>query len=238
MILLFEIAAYLVMIAVNALANILPLNGQTTGEISNKLEVLFTPAGYVFSIWGFIYLLLGVWLARQIPKKRRSLPIYRQTSILFIVSCLLNSLWIFAWHYEYFLLSVIIMIALLFTLIFLYKSALEFDPEFLDIAPFSVYLGWISVAAIANISFYLTYIGWDGWGLKDSVWTYIMLAVATALALVFRIRNNDWVYPLVFVWAFIGIGVRNMENDPNVAFAAYFAAFFTAAGILLTRKKR
>ncbi|WP_349632671.1 TspO/MBR family protein [Cytobacillus firmus] len=145
MILLFEIAAYLVMIAVNALANILPLNEQTTGEISNKLEVLFTPAGYVFSIWGFIYLLLGVWLARQIPKKRRSLPIYRQTSILFIVSCMLNSLWIIAWHYEYFLLSVIIMIALLFTLIFLYKSASEFDPDFLDVAPFSVYLGWISV---------------------------------------------------------------------------------------------
>ena len=237
LILLFQAAAYLVMIAVNALANSLPLNGQTTGEISNKLEVLFTPAGYVFSIWGFIYLLLAVWVARQYLKKRRDLPINRLTGRLFFLTCILNSLWVFAWHYEYFLLSVIIMIALLLTLIIIYKNVRDSDPDFLDIVPFSVYLGWISVAAIANISFYLTYTGWDGWGLTDIVWTYIMLAVATTLALVFRVKNDDWVYPLVFMWAFAGIAIRNMDNAPNVAFAAAFAAIFTPASILLTRKK-
>lgn len=236
MILIFQILAYMLMITVNVLASILPLNGQTTGEISNKLDVLFTPAGYVFSIWGLIYLLLGMWIMRQFPEKRRNLPIYKRTSKLFILTCILNSLWIFAWHYEYFLISVFVMISLLFALISLYRKAKNSDPDFLDIVPFSTYLGWISVATIANSSYYLVYIGLIGTGPPEIWWTYIMLAFSAALALMFRIKKDDWVYPLIFVWAFIGIGINNFYDYPNVAFTAYFLTFFTAAGIVLATK--
>lgn len=222
---LLNLIAFIVVVTVNGLANALPLNGQTTGEISNRLNVLFTPAGYVFSIWGLIYLLLGIWVIRQFPKSRRDLPIYQETSGLFVLSSTLNSLWIFLWHYEFFGLSVIVMLLLLLTLIRLYTKAKAADASFFDLLPFSVYLGWISVATIANISYYLTYIDWDGFGLSDSIWTFILLLIATILALTFLKKENDWVYPLVFVWAFIGIGVKNQNADvPLVVFSSYVLA--------------
>jgi translocator protein len=211
---------YLLVVGVNILANALPLNGQTTGEISDKLDVLFTPAGYVFSIWGFIYILLGIWILREFPKDRRNLPLYEVTSLFFILSCLLNSAWIFAWHYEFFLVSVLLLTGLLLTLIFLYIRLQHTSPSFFDRLPFSVYLGWVSVAVIANISYYLVYIGWNGFGLSDAAWTIIMLCLASAIAIVFRIKNSDRIYPLVFVWAFIGIAVRNWSEHAAVSYTA------------------
>ncbi|KMM35872.1 TspO/MBR family protein [Guptibacillus hwajinpoensis] len=237
---LINLAAYLLVVTVNGLANSLPLNGQTTGEISNKLNVLFTPAGYVFSIWGLIYILLGIWVIRQFPASRRKLPIYQETSGLFVLSSLLNTLWIFMWHYEFFGLSVIVMLLLLITLIRLYVSVKTAGASFLDLLPFSVYLGWISVATIANISYYLTYVNWDGFGISDSIWTVLLLLVATILALVFLKNENDWVYPLVFVWAFVGIGIKNQNADvPLVVYSSFtLAAFIFIITIVYTFKSR
>ncbi|MGD6844807.1 tryptophan-rich sensory protein [Bacillus infantis] len=211
---------YLLVVGVNILANALPLNGQTTGEISDRLDVMFTPAGYVFSIWGLIYILLGIWVLREFPQDRRDLPLYENTSLLFILTCLLNSAWIFAWHYEFFLVSVLLLTGLLLTLIFLYVRLQAASPSFFDRLPFSVYLGWVSVAVVANFSYYLVYISWDGFGLPDAAWTIIMLCVASALAIVFRIKNSDRIYPLVFVWAFIGIAVRNWDEHAAVSYTA------------------
>ncbi|WP_223702635.1 tryptophan-rich sensory protein [Sutcliffiella deserti] len=219
-----NVVAFLLVVTVNILSNALPFNGQTAGEISNRLNVLFTPAGYVFSIWSLIYLLLGVWIIRQFPKSRRNLPIYQDTSTLFILSCLLNSAWLILWHYEYFVVTVAVMLGLLLTLIALYKKVEISDPGFFDRLPFSIYLGWVSVATIANISYVLVDLGWDGFGLSDITWTIIMLVVATLLAIWFNLANRDRVFPLVFVWAFIGIGVRNMEEYSYVSYVAYSLA--------------
>ncbi|MDO6657106.1 TspO/MBR family protein [Anaerobacillus sp. 1_MG-2023] len=237
---LLNLIAYILVVTVNGLANALPLNGQTTGEISNRLNVLFTPAGYVFSIWGLIYLLLGIWIIRQFPKSRRDLPIYQETSGLFVLSSILNSLWIFMWHYEFFGLSVIVMLLLLFTLIKLYTNLKAADASFFDLLPFSVYLGWISVATIANISYYLTYIDWDGFGISDTIWTFLLLIIATILALYFLKSEQDWIYPLVFVWAFIGIGVKNQNGDvPLVVYSSYvLAALILIVTLLYTFKTK
>ncbi|WP_173917673.1 tryptophan-rich sensory protein [Halobacillus sp. Marseille-Q1614] len=222
---ILNVIAFLLVVTVNGLANALPLNGQTTGEISNRLNVLFTPAGYVFSIWGLIYILLGLWIIRQFPASRRDLPVYQTTSSLFVVSCILNSLWIFMWHYEFFGLSVVVMLLLLMTLIRLYVKLKAANASFFDLLPFSVYLGWISVAAIANISYYLNYIEWNGFGISASIWTFLLLIIATGLALYFMKSENDWVYPLVFVWAFIGIGVKNQNGDvPLVVYSSLILA--------------
>ncbi|ASF38034.1 tryptophan-rich sensory protein [Halobacillus halophilus] len=237
---ILNLLAYLLVVVVNGLANTLPLNGQTTGEISNRLNVLFTPAGYVFSIWGLIYILLGIWVLRQFPASRRDLPIYQAVSGLFVLSCILNSLWIFMWHYNFFGLSVIVMLLLLLTLIRLYIKAEAVDASFLDRLPFSVYLGWISVATIANISYYLTYIEWSGFGISASVWTFILLIIATLLAFYILITKNDWVYPLVFVWAFVGIGVQNQDADvPLVVYSSYiFAALILVVTVFFALKQR
>jgi translocator protein len=211
----------LLVVIVNILANTLPLNGQTTGEISNRLNVLFTPAGYVFSIWGIIYLFLFIWVLRQLPKNRRNLPFYQSTSGLFLLTCMLNILWIFLWHYECFFYTVLVMIAFLITLIFVYKIVKSFHPPKIDVIPISIYLGWVSVALIANISYYLVYIQWNGWGISPVVWTVIMLWVAALLAGIFYMKEKDPYYVLVFIWALIGIGVKNQDSNPSVSYVSY-----------------
>lgn len=233
-----NVIAFLLVVLVNYLSNALPFNGQTTGEISNRLNVLFTPAGYVFSIWGLIYLLLGVWVIRQVPKGRRNLPIYQNTSSLFVLSCLLNSAWVVLWHYEFFVTTVAVMLSLLLILIALYKKVQVSDPGLFDRLPFSIYLGWISVATIANISYVLVYLEWDGFGLSNVTWTIIMLVVATLLAIWFNLAKRDRVYPLVFVWAFIGIGVKNIEAYSNVSYVAYSLAAVIFVMTLLFKGKK
>lgn len=230
-----NLIATILVVAVNALANILPINGQTTGEISNKLEVLFTPAGYVFGIWGFIYFLLFIWSFMQFPASRRNLPIYQKATPLYLLSSALNISWILLWHYEFFLLTVIVMLGLLLTLIALYHTINNEQTSFWEIMPFSVYLGWISVATIANISYYLKYIGWDGFGLSDVAWTIIMLVVAAILAIAFLRKNEDPVYPLVFIWALIGIGVKNAENYHSVSYLAYSIAAVILIVIMINK---
>ena len=224
LIVLINLVFYLFVVTMNFLANYLPFNGQTSGEISDKLDVLFTPAGYVFSIWGFIYLLLALWVFRQFMGKYRKSPVYMVSFPWFALSCVFNAAWLLAWHYEYFLLSVLIIITLLLTLIVIYTNIKKADHTFFDLMPFSIYLGWVSVATIANISYYLTYIGWDGFGISDVTWTIILLLVATALAFIFAVKNKDWCYPLVFVWAFIGIGINNRASEPTITTTSYILA--------------
>lgn len=236
--LILNILAFALVIVMNTLAVTLPLNNQSTGEISDRLDIMITPAGYVFSIWSLIYLLLAIWIFRQFPKDRRNLPLYQETSGLFILSSLLNSAWIFVWHYNYFLVSVFIMVGLLLTLIALYKRVKSTGPSLLDIAPFSIYLGWISVAAIVNITYYLTDIGWNGFGISELVWAYLGLIVATILAFWFRIGQHDKLYPLVFVWAFVGIGVKNMAEHSAYSYTAYALAIIILIFDLVYKRTR
>lgn len=222
--------ALISVITVNVLANTLPLNGQTTGDISKKLDVLFTPASYVFSIWGFIYFLLTVWVIRSFNKENQ---MYRTTHIPFLMSCLFNIAWILLWHYEYFASSVIVIILLLLSLIVLYTRIEHEAFTLWDRLPFSIYLGWISVAVIANISYTLTYYRWNGFGISDVTWTILLLVMSAALAIIFRFQHDDRFYPLVFMWALIGIAVKNWPHEPFIAATALVFSVFALLVALL-----
>lgn len=232
------VIALISVITINALANILPLNNQTTGEISNRLPVLFTPAGYVFSIWSVIYVLLIVWLVGMWKKRQQNEVIYTKRSTLFIISCVLNIAWIYLWHYEKFLFTVFVMIGLLITLVLLYRTFPDSDNSIKSRLPISVYLGWISVATIANISYVLTYYEWNGWGLSDPLWAVIMMTIGTALALHIRYHHFDIAYVFVFIWAFIGIAVRNGLEELLVSTAALFLSAVMLAGIIFMKKAK
>ena len=240
-----NILTVILALVVNILSNALPLNGQNTGEISDRFKVFFVPAGYVFAIWGVIY--LG-WIAftvfQALPAQREN-PRLRRLGYLFALSNLLNAAWLFCWHYNLFGLSVLVMLGLLGLLIASYRalgvqtapaSALE---KWCVDYPFSTYLGWISVATIANITDYLYFIGWDGFGIPPQVWAVIMLAVATSLGLVMALRRRDACYLLVLVWSFAGIAVKQ-SGVPLVAYSAWLAALIALAlsGYSLTQRVR
>ena len=221
--------ATLVTITMNILANALPFNGLNTGEISDSFDIYFVPAGYVFSIWLLIYLgLLSYSIYQLLPAQRENNALTRITG-LYLLSCLFNVAWLICWHYELFPLTIVLMLGLLLSLIGVYlrlnagKKPVSAGMRWFVQLPFSIYLGWVSVATIANASQLLYYLGWQGGGISPQVWAVIMLGVAVVLAALMALLRTDAGYLLVLVWAFAGIGVAQADTQ-LVASSAWIAA--------------
>jgi len=242
-----NILAVIITIIINALAVILPLNGKTTQELSDALPNLFVPAGITFSIWGIIYILwiiFAIYQGRDLFKKEEiDMPFLQQITFLFIVSSIANSAWIFLWHYEYVGLSLLMMIILLLSLLALYvrlkigRSIVSTTERLCVHIPFSVYLGWITVATIANITAFLVFVNWDGFGISQLNWTTIIIAVATLLTILMLTLRKDIAFSLVVLWAFFGIWMKrttlpNTPIDVNVATTISIAIIFIAIGLL------
>lgn len=205
-------------IFINGLANALPLNGQETGEISDRFDIYFVPAGYVFSIWGLIYLGLLAFAIYQALPSQKDNPILKKIYPAYWIGNIANSVWIFLWHYEFFPLTLVAMLTLLGCLVYIYVQltktdlALDRNQKLFVKLPISIYLGWISVATIANATQVLYYFDWSGWGISPAMWGAIMLVIATFLGLLMLWRENDIPYVLVFIWAFIGIANKQAET--------------------------
>lgn len=231
----------------NGLANALPLNRQNTGQISDRFHVYFVPAGYVFSIWGVIYIGWLAFAIYQLLPTQRNNPRAQQVGYLFALSCIANMAWLFFWHYEYFVLTVIVMLILLLLLIAIYLrlqigkvKVSSLERWCVDI-PFSVYLGWITVATIANITAVLSYLKWDGWGISPEVWTLIMLTAGVCIASATSLTRGDIAYMLVIIWAFVGIAIKH-SGVPIVETGAWvtttIAGLVLLVGVLVTRRRR
>jgi hypothetical protein len=242
----FNLLALIATIAVNGLANALPLNGQTTGEISDRFQVYFVPAGYVFSIWGLIYLGLVAFAVYQALPAQRDNPRLRRIGYLFVLSCLANIAWLFLWHYGLFSLTLAAMLALLLLLIAIYlrlgigRAGVSVAEKWLVRVPFSIYLGWITVATIANATSLLDYLNWSGWGISPEAWTVIMLLAAVGIASTVSLTRGDVAYMLVIIWAFAGIAVKQAQA-PVVATAAWAAtaavALMLIVGVFITKRR-
>lgn len=213
--------SYLLMVALNALANILPINGANTGVISDSYPNLFAPAGFTFSIWGLIYVLL---LAMILFLLTRPPLFFRRYGIetgpftmAFVVSSLANSAWILAWHYRWIGLSVLLLLIILSALIWLlamFKQWRMPSRQLAFIKPaIGVYAGWVTVATVANITTYLVSMGWQGFGISESIWLVIVLAVATVIGLLGIQWSNCPAYGLVFLWAYGGILSKHLSKS-------------------------
>ena len=214
---LVTVLTTLLTITVNVLANALPINGQGTGEISDRFAIYFVPEGYVFSIWGIIYLGLIAFVLYQLLPGQKESALIEKISPAFWVANLANTVWIFLWHYEYFPLTVVAMLTLLASLLTVYvqiarHGALTSGQQWFVKLPFSIYLGWISVATVANVTQVLFYADWSGWGVAPEVWTVIMLVIAGGLGLAMRWRENDWAYGFVLTWALVGIAQKQVAS--------------------------
>ena len=217
------VLTYLAMITMNVLANALPLNGRRTGDVSDAYPSLFTPAGFTFSIWGVIYLLLGahvlyqLGLFRDAPDTVEQSALLNRVGVLFAISLLANTAWVFAWHYDYIPLSVVLIVMILVCLVLiattLRRAHLTGRRSWFIGVPFGVYFGWTTVAVIANITVLLVSLKWDGFGLAESTWAVIIVLVAMAIGTVTMVRNLDVAYGLVLIWAFVGILIRQMSAD-------------------------
>lgn len=229
------IVALAATVAVNALANLLPLNGQTTAAISDRYPLLITPPGYVFAIWGLIYTgLIGYAIYQALPGQASN-PCLRAAAPWFWLSCAGNIGWIVVWHYNLPLLSLPAMLIVLIGLIGVYlalrhPSAPATGERWLVRPTFSVYLGWICVATLVNGSVFLYELGWRDTGAGGIASTIVLLVLAAGLSWWFARRWRDGVLPLVVAWAASGIALKQAAITPlavvawGVAAAALVAA--------------
>jgi hypothetical protein len=240
-------------VAVNALANVLPINNITTGALSDLYPNLFVPAGLTFAIWGLIYVLLGIFVIYPlIPSVRRDpqkVDFVQKIGPLFFISCLANIGWIFAWHYQILPLSLIFMLILLGCLLFIYlrlnvgKSETTRAERYFAHLPFSVYLGWITIATIANVTALLVNINWNTWGLGEQFWAVAVIIVGIAIALSMLFTRKDIYYSLVVDWALLGILLKRLSvttvPDQSVVIVTIVGLVLITGGVVaqLIRKQ-
>lgn len=216
-------------IAVNALANILPINGYNTGQVSAFYPNTFVPAGFTFSIWGVIYLLLFSYTIgytyytlkqKQFPK---AFAFIERINNYFLWTCFFNMSWILAWHFLQIELSVLIMLLFLITLIQLFlksttiANALTSTQKFILQTPFIVYLGWISVATIANITALLVAYKWTAYSIAPVYWSAAMILIAIVLAMLILSKFKVVEFALVVAWALWGIYNAQGPSAPMLA---------------------
>jgi hypothetical protein len=218
--LILNIIMFAVTVAINSLAGATTLlNGKTTGQVSDSYPTLITPQGFTFSIWSIIYILLGAFVVYQILPRNRDKPFNERINFLFILSCLLNVSWIFLWQYGHFAYSVIFIFGLLASLIAIYlrlnigKTTVPLVERICVQLPFSVYMGWITVASIANVAVALTAAGWNGFGIAASTWAALVIAVALVITLIMIVTRRDVAYSLVIIWALYGIMSKQSGNS-------------------------
>lgn len=218
------------MVVMNYLANALPLNGKTTGELSGMFPNLFVPAGITFSIWGVIYLLLLIFCIVQfLPSGQQAV-----TGIgwLFALSCLFNGLWIVFWHFGKVELSVVVMLGLLVTLVAINYQLKGLPTGIVKVA-FGIYLGWICIATIANVTALLIHFNWSGGGISAEVWTIVLVAVGMAITLFSMVRlNNPWA-GLAVIWAFAGIVIKRQGDYRSIVIAAVLASLVVLVAMIL-----
>jgi translocator protein len=234
-----NIAAFILTLTVNSLAGTTLLNGRTTAQVSDLYANPFTPAGYVFAIWGIIYMLLAVFVVYQALPKQKEKVFQKQVSALFVLSSVLNVIWLFLWQYNYITESVFVMFALLASLTLIYvrlgigKSAASLTEKLCVHLPFSVYIGWITVASIANVAAALVSVGWDGFGLSAQTWTIVAMVTALIVTLAVIVARKDAAYSLVAVWALVGIAVKQ-SIYPNIVLTAEAAVAVILVALLVS----
>jgi len=235
--------ATLLVLTVNTLANLLPINGLTTGQISDQFDVYFIPAGYVFSIWGLIYvLLIGYTVYQFLPVNRADKQLNR-TGWWYAVSSLANAAWLLAWHYQLFYLSFACM-AMLFVALYIIYQKLEIGLRPADIKtrlfvqiPFSIYLAWTTVALISNLAIVFVFSGWNAFGIPETSWALIMMVVAILLSMMTAFNRGDVFFLGVIIWALAGIAVKNWGTTPVYEAAVASAILVLIIAIISQMKK-
>lgn len=235
----FTTITFLLMIIVNALANILPINNLNTGQVSEFYPNLFAPAALTFSIWGLIYLLLAGYTLYQLGFFRNDQSllderILDKASFYFSISSIANMAWILAWHYLLISLSMVLMIIILICLIMIVqiikKEKLSFREKLFVRLPFSIYFGWITVATIANLVALLVSLGWNGLGNGAVLWTVVLIIIGLGIGVAMTLNNRDIAYGLVFIWAYTGILIKHTSTS---GFAGQYSSIVTTVIICL-----
>jgi len=247
---IFNLIGFIATVIVNFLAVLLPIGLGTTQELSDAIPNLFVPAGITFSIWSIIYIFLGlfsIYQMRDIFKSDKiEMKYLDNIGYFFFIGSLANVLWIVVWHYKLVPLSLVFMIVLLISLLFIYtklnigkSDASKMEKIAVNI-PFSIYLGWITVATIANVTAVLVVLGVSSFGLLAEILTIIVIIVAVLITFAMLLLRKDYIYSFVIIWALLGIFINQITNNLTIAVTSLISGVLILVGIvyIIIREKK
>jgi translocator protein len=234
-----NIVCFIGVIILNTLASTVGINGRLTGALSDEIPNLFVPAGLTFSIWGVIYILLLLFAIGQarglFSAGRKSPEGTRQVGWLFVLSSVGNIGWLLLWHFRLVGLSLLAMLLILASLVAIHqrlgtgRMPAGRAERWLFRVPFSVYLGWITVATIANVTAALVKAGWTGFGLQPQFWAVTVVVVAALVTGAVLLTRRDVAYSLVIVWALAGIALKRSADSSPASQVVFVAAVVCAS---------
>lgn len=246
---IFNLIGFIATVIVNFLAVLLPIGLGTTQELSDAIPNLFVPAGITFSIWSIIYIFLGLFSVYQIrdifKTEKVEMKYLDKIGYFFIIGSLANIIWIFLWHYKLVPLSLIFMIILLISLLLTYvrlnigKSEVSTIEKVAVHIPFSIYLGWISVATVANVTAVLVVLGVSGFGLLAEILTILVIIVVVFITIAMLLLRKDYAYSFVIIWALLGIFIKQLASNLTIAITAMISGVIVLIGIvyIIVREK-
>lgn len=248
------------MIVMNGLSNTGAFGGLTNKDISNKYHTLVTPAGYAFAIWGVIFLgLLAFAIYQALPSQRQNVR-FRAVGWLVVINTLCNGIWSPLFNNELIGLSVVVILVMLFTNLFILDGLLA-RRQAVDVAilpdspiaegpvsrtetwlarvPFAIYAGWVTIATVLDITVYLKSTNFDLAGVSEDTWAVGILVVALTIGTIFFNRYRSLAYILVFTWAYLAISVeqKGVGFVPTMAIIGAVLASLFAAWELFGRKE-
>lgn len=224
------ILATLGILITNVITKVIPIKGVITGSITPKINIYFIPANYAFSIWSLIYLGLILYTVYQALPAQRTNPKLQSIGWFYIASSFMISAWMLFFLYEIYLFTMLTMIGLLILLVAVYekldvgREVVSRGMRYLVHVPFSIYLGWITLATFGNISNFLQVQGWSGIGITPKIWAVVLMVATIVIAELTAFNRQDLAYLAVFVWAFIGIAVHHKGVSPVFEAACVSAA--------------
>ena len=242
-----NVIALIIVLVVNYLANALPINGISTGDISNKYYNEFAPAGITFAIWGVIYsLLIGVMIWQFVGNNHLKATAIKSIGLLFVINCVLNALWLYAWHHEAFVITLILMLGILWTLVEInqiesHKISQNTPSIWLLQSAFGIYLGWICIATIANFTTFFVSIQFNKFGLSDTFWTGGVIGVGAITAALLVVRFKNIFIGIAVLWALIGIAIRQSQLHGHftpISWAAMTYGLAVIASLFYGRRNR
>jgi len=221
-----------------ALADIVQYNGVSTLEATNKINIYFLPARFTYLIWGAIFLGLTVYTVFQaLPAQKENVSL-RKIGWWYVAGTLAIISWMVSFHFHNFSLSTLMMVILLIALVIIYeKLGIGVEPvppamRYLVHLPFSIYLGWITMATIGNLSNILYMSGWNGFGINAKIWAVVMIVMTIVIAELTAFNRQDLAYLAVFVWSFIGIAVNHYGVSPVFEAASVAAGFVSIMAVI------
>jgi len=188
----------------------------------------FLPAPYSLIIWVPIYtgfLIFAVWQALPAQAENPRVAAIRPWLML---TAVLNAGWIgaIAGHRS---VWTVVLVFLMFAVAVVMHRAGRIGECSVHAAeawlrlPFSLYTGWLIIAAFVSLSTELTRAGWDGFGWSPVTWGIIVIVTTSVIGLVVRFRLDDPIVAGVLVWAYLAIVVQQQER-PLIALFAGIAA--------------